>query len=87
MNSRNNYNSISKCKVLSLKIYERGFSALDIINYIENVKNLDREIKYNILIFIDKMRKEFRNEKLLILNILNILFLRKKIDLENIISI
>ena len=35
----------------------------------------------------DKMRKEFRNEKLLMLNLLYIYFMRKKIDLENIISI
>ena len=60
---------------------------LDIINYIEKVKSLDRETKYNILIYIDKMRKEFRNEKLLMLNLLYIYFMRKKIDLENIISI
>ena len=87
MNSKNNYNSIKKCQVLSLKLYERGFSSLDIIDYIEKVKNLDTETKYNILIYIDKMRKEFRNEKLLMLNLLYIYFMRKKIDLENIISI
>jgi DNA polymerase III delta prime subunit len=87
MNSKNNYNSVNKCQVLSLKLYERGFSSLDIINYIEKVKSLDRETKYNILIYIDKMRKEFRNEKLLMLNLLYIYFMRKKIDLENIISI
>ena len=44
-------------------------------------------IKWNILIYIDKLRKEFRNEKYLMLIILNIYFMRKKIDLENIISI
>jgi hypothetical protein len=40
--------------------------------------------KYELLITFNKVRKEFRNEKLLILFVLNFMFLDMDIDLENI---
>ena len=40
--------------------------------------------KYELLITFNKVRKEFRNEKLLILFILNFLFLSLDLSLENI---
>lgn len=86
MNKRN-FNNINKSRILSLKLYEKGFSSLDIIEYIKNDIKLKEDIKWNILIFIDKLRREFRNEKFLMLIILNIYFMRKKVDLENIITI
>ena len=43
--------------------------------------------KYKLLIYLDKIRKEFRNEKILIYMILYKLFMRKIVTLENIISI
>ena len=85
--NKRNFNTINKTRILALKLYERGFSALDIIEHVKNDLKLPDDIKWNILIFIDKLRKEFRNEKFLILIILNIYFMRKKIDLDNIISI
>ena len=72
---------------MALKLYEKGFSSLDIIKYIKEDPKLPDNIKWNILIYIDKLRKEFRNEKYLMLIILNIYFMRKKIDLENILTI
>jgi len=86
LDKKNNYNSIQKCKELSLILYEKGFNALDLMNYIEKstLKNIE---KYKLLIYLDKIRKEFRNEKLLIYIILYKLFIRKQITLENIISI
>ncbi len=85
--NKRNFNTINKTRILALKLYEKGFSALDIIEFIKKDSKLPNDIKWNILIFIDKLRREFRNEKFLILIILNIYFMRKKIDLENIISI
>lgn len=85
--NKRNINTINKSRILSLKLYEKGFSSLDIINHIKNDSKIPNNIKWNILIYIDKIRKEFRNEKNLMLIMLNIYFMRKKIDLENIISI
>ena len=86
MNKRN-FDTINKTRILSLKLYEKGFSSLDIIEHIKNDTKISNDIKWNILIYIDKIRKEFRNEQFLMLNIFNVYFMRKKIDLENIISI
>ena len=68
---------------LSTKLYEKSYSGLDIIKYIENENN-DPIEKYKVLLFFNKIKKDFRNEKLLILYILNFLYLRSDIDLENI---
>ena len=42
------------------------------------------EKKYELLLSFNRVRKEFRNEKLLILFILNFTFLNLEISLENI---
>ena len=58
---------------------------MDIIKYIElNKKNKEKD---KFLIYFDIIRTEFRNDKLLMLIILNLYFMRKKIDLENILTI
>ena len=54
------------------------------MNYIKKSKKINGVIKYNLLVFFDKARIEFRNEKLLIFYILSILLMRNKCDLENI---
>jgi GTPase SAR1 family protein len=70
------------------KIYEKSYSALDIIHLLENPKFLENKLttekRYEMLICFHKIRKEFRNEKLLILFILNFLFLSSELSLENI---
>jgi len=72
----------------SLKLYEKGYSAMDVIELLETNKFLLEKItngkKYELLITYNKVRKEFRNEKLLILFILNFLFLSSDLSLENI---
>jgi DNA polymerase III delta prime subunit len=72
----------------SLKIYEKGYSAMDIIELLEKnkllINKINNEKKYELLITYNKVRKEFRNEKLLILFILNFLFLSSDLTLENI---
>ena len=73
---------------LSIKLYEKGYSGLDIINLLETSKFMETfltlEKKYELLFTFNKVRKEFRNEKLLILFILNFVFLDNKLLLENI---
>jgi len=70
------------------KLYEKGYSALDIISVLENpsfFKSIITEAKrYELLICFNRVRSEFRNEKLLILFILNFLFLSSELCLENI---
>ena len=70
------------------KLYEKGYSALDILVLLENPKFLEttitQEKKYELLICFNRVRREFRNEKLLILFILNFIFLSSELSLENI---
>ena len=70
------------------KLYEKAYSALDIMNLLENTKFVEglisTEKRYELLICFNRVRKEFRNEKLLILFILNFIFLSSELSLENI---
>jgi len=70
------------------KLYEKAYSSLDILNLLENTNFLENiitnEKKYECLLCYNCIRKEFRNEKLLILFILNFLFLSSEVSLENI---
>ena len=71
----------------SLKIYEKGYSGLELIQLIENhnmFTNLSDPKRYELLFAFNKVRKEFRNEKILITFILNFLFLSLDHSLENI---
>ena len=67
------------------KLYEKGYNAIEILKMIEDgLVEVSEEKKYELLVAFDKVRKEFRNEKLLILFILNFTFLNQDIKLENI---
>jgi DNA polymerase III delta prime subunit len=70
------------------KLYEKGFSALDILEILEKHKFMENTItphkKLELLITYNKIRKEFRNEKLLMLFIFTFLFLSSNLSLENI---
>ena len=86
ISKKSNYKTIKKCESLALILYEKGYSAMEIINIIETLP-IENEIKYNLLIYFDKIRKEFRNEKTLLIIVLFFLSMRKKIQLDNILSI
>ena len=85
INKKNNLNELMN---LCTKLYEKSYSALDIIHILENPKFLDNlittEKRYELLFYFYRVRKEFRNEKLLILFILNFVFLNTELSLENI---
>ena len=80
--------SIEDLMLLSTKLYEKSYSSLDILALLETPKFLDNTInvekRYELLICFNRIRKEFRNEKLLILFILNFIFLSSELCLENI---
>lgn len=67
------------------KLYEKAYNAMDIIKLIEDgLFILTQEKRYELLVAFNKVRKEFRNEKLLMMFILNFTFLDNKTVLENI---
>ena len=83
-------NQIKKCpkkieSVLELtnKLYNKGFSALDIIHIIPKL-NLNEDKVNNHLFCFYKIKKEFKNEKNLIFFILNFILLSFDYNLENI---
>jgi DNA polymerase III delta prime subunit len=72
-----------------IKLYEKSYSALDLIKlledgYLNEQGHITDNKKYELLVAFNKIRKEFRNEKLLLLFILNFTFLNIDINLENI---
>lgn len=73
--------------LISCKIYEKGYSGLDIIQLLENDSFLNKQItndkRYELLFAFNKFRKEFRNEKILLLAIIHFLFIDTEIALEN----
>jgi DNA polymerase III delta prime subunit len=72
---------------LSLKLYEKGYSGLDIIQLLENTNNftsLKNDKRYELLLAFNKIRKELRNEKILIMFILNFIYISLDYSLENI---
>ena len=81
---------LKKCNLNELikivsNLYEKGINALDILEYINETVE-DNEKKYLMLIYFNKIKKEFRNEKLLMFYICYFMFLRKDLDLENILT-
>ena len=81
---------IKKCSLKDLcnivvNLYEKGINALDILDYIEETVE-SSEKKYLMLIYFNKIKREFRNEKLLMFYICYFMFLRKELDLENILT-
>lgn len=60
------------------ELYDKSFSCLDIMNWLENQKNVDEEIKKSIKFYYEKIKIEYRSEPLLMFTILDYLFLRKE---------
>ena len=77
------FTTISELFLLCEKLYNKAYSGYDLVTYIEN-KMPESERKYKLLITYYKIKKEFRNEKLCILYLLNNIFFRSNESLENI---
>lgn len=84
LENQKSYNNSVKTLQLVEKLYEKSYSAIDIMNVIQKSNKIDETKKYKLLIHFDDIRREFRNEKLLILYILTLAFLRPNCNLENI---
>ena len=79
-----NLDNEKKLYDITEKIYDKGISGLDLINYIIN-NNTNNLQKYQHLLIIQKIKREIRDEKIIILFILNLMFFRSERDLENIL--
>ena len=66
---------------------ENGITCLDLINKYKNMEIDDEYNRSELLIYFDKIRHEFRFEKLLILLILKKIFFRSNNDLKSITTI
>lgn len=69
---------------LSVSLYEQGYCGLDIIDFIHKHPDIHDIRRYEMLIMFDKVRKEFRNEKLLLFYFLHFIVFRCNMSLENI---
>ena len=77
--------SETELQTFVIKLYEKAYNALDIIKLIEDgLIALNLEKRYELLIAFNKVKKEFRNEKLLLMFVLNFVFIDKETKLENI---
>jgi DNA polymerase III delta prime subunit len=81
---KNDIDAIKKAE----QFYEKGYSGIDIIDMIENhtqfLPKIVTEKKCEFLIAFHKIRKEVKNEKLLMFFILHFFYLNTDISLENI---
>jgi GTPase SAR1 family protein len=73
------------------KLYEKGYSALDLLHILEQdieskdpIFDISLEKRYELLIAFNKIKKEFRNEKLLMFFILNFIYLDSEYNMDNI---
>jgi len=58
--------------------YDSGYSCLDIMKWVENTDNISELVKTQIFICFDKIKSEYRCEKLLMLYILNYYYVSQK---------
>jgi hypothetical protein len=73
----------SELIALANKLHERAYSSMDLLRRLEE-SELPPDKKYEKLIAFQKVRHEFRNEKLLMLFMLHFMLFRSVASLENI---
>lgn len=79
---------IAELITISNKLYEKGYSGLDVFSILDSghlkSDKLTPVKKFELLVAFNKVKKEFRNEKLLMLFIFNFIYLDTTLSLENI---
>ena len=72
-------------QIFVTKLYEKAYSSLDIIKLIEDgYFSIEQDKRYELLIAFNKIKKEIRNEKILLIFVINFTFLDNKLSLENV---
>ena len=72
---------------LIARIYEYGLSGLDVMKWVENTDSVSHHVRVNARMYFDKIKSEFRCEKLLMLCIFDFLFMRQNKDLKSLASL
>tara|TARA_B100000902_G_scaffold396270_1_gene456838 strand:- start:576 stop:1391 length:816 start_codon:yes stop_codon:yes gene_type:complete len=86
-NNIEKFNEINLIDIVDI-LYNRGYSSYDVIDYIGNyVYNKDIKKNNNILLFFKQIKKEIRNEKILMYFFLHKIFIRSDDELDNILFI
>jgi hypothetical protein len=67
--------------------YERGLSCLDLIDWIKRTDLFSDSDKANTCMCFEKIKAEFRCEKLLLFYILDFIFLRSNKDIKNVLPL
>ena len=67
-----------------IKLYDKGYSSIDLMNYIEKSKSIEDLKRFEYLTIFQKIKREFRNEKTLMLFFLYFFMFRRELTLENI---
>jgi DNA polymerase III delta prime subunit len=85
-----NLNMLGETKILadlSVKMYEHGFSCLDLISWINQSEIISADKRLSVIMCFQKIKSNFRSEKILIFYLLDFLFVRSNTELINIYSI
>jgi hypothetical protein len=90
-NIENNLIPYTKLVDLSDSLVESGYSATDVIQLLENASHFNNEMSddelfrnHELLLAFNCVKREFRNEKLLLLFVLYFIVFRSEMDLKNI---
>ena len=84
--NKKHFNNLKAFILFVNKLYERGYYALYILNFIKREKIIIKDDlkRAHKLYFFDIIRKEFRDEKTFMAIILYFIFLRPNFNLENV---
>jgi DNA polymerase III delta prime subunit len=72
------------CSDISIALYEKGFSCIDVMQYINTSEKWNEYDKANIQMCFYKIKSEFRCEKMLMMYMLHFAYLRENTDLHKI---
>jgi hypothetical protein len=67
--------------------YERGLSCLDLVEWIKQTDSFSDSDKANACMCFEKIKAEFRCEKLLLFYVLDFIFLRSNKDIKNVLPL
>jgi len=71
---------------LSVELYEKAISTLDLIEWVEKTDKIKPLEKSTICVCFDKIKSEYRCEKLLLLYLFDLIFFRSNKDLKSIME-
>lgn len=83
-NIQSSTSNLQECMTFIIKLYDKGYSSIDILHFIEKSKNIEELKRFEYLTVFQKIKREFRNEKILMLFFLYFFIFRKELTLENI---